>query len=131
MAINDAISDMMARIRNAQQARLSYTVSPTSRMRVNVLEVLKKEGYIRDYSETEEGGKKQLKIELKYLEGRPVIQSMTRLSKPGCRRYSTIESLRPYYNGLGITILSTSKGVVSDHEARKLNVGGELICQVF
>lgn len=132
MAMTDALADMITRIRNGQQARLSYTVSPVSKIRIGVLEVLKKEGYIREYSlETGIDKKPQVKIELKYSEGKPVIREISRVSKPGRRVYSPINDLPKFYGGLGVTILSTPRGVMSDHQARQENVGGEVLCVVF
>lgn len=132
MSMTDPIADMLTRIRNGQQARLASVVSPHSKVRVGILEALKKEGYIRDFSvSANDNNSKDIKIELKYHEGKPVIKELTRVSKPGRRVYSSISSLPKYYNGLGVTILSTSKGVLSDYDARLSNVGGEVICTVF
>jgi small subunit ribosomal protein S8 len=132
MSLSDPIADMLTRIRNGQTARLAYVSSPASKLRINVLEVLKKEGYIRAYSQEEvRKGISQIKIELKYHNGQPVIKKVEKVSKPGRRIYSPISDLNKIYNGLGISILSTSKGVMSDHEARLSNVGGEVICKVF
>lgn len=132
MSMTDSLADMLTRIRNGQRAKLAYVTSPLSKLRISVLEVLKKEGYIREYS-TEIGAdnKQQLKIELKYVEGQPVIREITRVSKPGRRIYSPIEALQKFYNGLGVAIVSTSKGVMSDYDARLANVGGEVLCVVF
>ena len=132
MSMSDPLGDMLTRIRNGQSARKSVVSSPASRFRTNVLEVLKREGYIRGY-ETEElrPGIQQLRIELKYHEGSPVIRHIQRVSKPGRRVYSKIKDLPRVYNGLGISILSTPRGVMSDTEARAANVGGEVICEVF
>ena len=106
--------------------------SPASKLRGNVLEVLKSEGYIRSFSRIEyDGGASEFEIELKYHEGQPVIQKIARVSKPGRRVYSSIKELVPIYNGLGITILSTPRGVMSDIQARAANVGGEVLCEVF
>jgi small subunit ribosomal protein S8 len=132
MTMSDPISDMLARIRNAQKARMAIVESPASEFRVQVCEVLTREGYIRGYKlEDADTGHKQMKIELKYAEGQPVIKEMKRVSKPGRRVYTGIKELKPFYNGLGITILSTPQGVMSDNEARAKNVGGEVLCQVF
>ena len=132
MSMTDPLGDMLTRIRNGQQARKGSVVSPNSRLRRNVLEVLKREGYIRGY-ETEEfrDGLNQLRVELKYHDGSPVIRHIQRVSKPGRRVYSKIKDLPSVYNGLGISILSTPQGVMSDNEARAANVGGEVICEVF
>ncbi len=131
MALTDPLGDLLARIRNGQQAGKSSIDSPASKLRANVLEVLKKEGYIRGYSLLEDGNKRNLRIELKYYEGAPVIKSIDRISKPGRRVYSGIEELPKVRGGLGISILSTPRGVMSDIEARAANVGGEVLCRVF
>ncbi|HKK29834.1 MAG TPA: 30S ribosomal protein S8 [Alphaproteobacteria bacterium] len=132
MAISDPLADMLTRIRNGQSRGLPTVKSPRSKLRVNVLDVLQREGYIRGYNEEElRAGISELIIELKYDEGTPVIQHITRVSKPGRRVYSKIKDLKPSRGGLGISILSTPRGVVSDHEARTLNVGGEVLCEVF
>ena len=132
MAISDPLADMLTRIRNGQHRRMSTVRSPQSKLRKNVLDVLQREGYIRGYTEAElRAGISELTIELKYDEGVPVIQEIKRVSKPGQRVYSKIRDLKPHRGGLGISILSTPRGVVSDHEARALNVGGEVLCEVF
>jgi small subunit ribosomal protein S8 len=132
MTISDPLGDMLTRIRNGQRAGLSSVVSPASNLRTNVLEVLKREGYIRGYSgHTDELGHPEIKIELKYHDGQPVIRKIARVSKPGRRVYSKIRDLPQYYSGLGISILSTPRGVMSDGEARAQNVGGEVLCRVF
>jgi small subunit ribosomal protein S8 len=132
MAMSDPLGDMLARIRNGQRARFSKVRAPASKLRSNVLEVLKREGYIRGYRKLEvREGISELEIELKYAEGEPVIREIARVSKPGRRVYSKIKELPRYYNGLGIAILSTPRGVMSDHEARAANVGGEVLCRVF
>lgn len=132
MAISDPLADMLTRIRNGQSRGLPTVKSPRSKLRANVLDVLQREGYIRGYTEAEvRTGIAELTIELKYDEGSPVIHSIQRVSKPGRRVYSKIKDLKPNRGGLGISILSTPRGVVSDHEARALNVGGEVLCEVF
>ena len=132
MSMSDPLGDMLTRIRNGQSARKLAVSSPSSKFRVNVLEVLKREGYIRDYSSKEiKTGMSELKIELKYHEGLPVISEIKRVSRPGRRVYSGINDLKKSYSGLGISILSTPRGVLSDNEARNANVGGEVLCQVF
>ncbi len=132
MTMTDPISDLLTRIRNGQRANKSSVMSPGSKLRANVLDVLKREGYIRGYeSDTDDRSLPVLKIELKYHEGEPVIRELHRVSKPGRRVYSKIKDLNPVYNGLGISILSTPRGVLSDGEARAQNVGGEVICTVF
>jgi small subunit ribosomal protein S8 len=132
MALSDPLGDMLTRIRNGQSARMAAIDSPSSKLRRNVLEVLKREGYIRGYDEEAEvNGSANLRIELKYHDGEPVIREITRISKPGRRVYSKIADLARYYNGLGISILSTPRGIMSDHEARAANVGGEVLCRIF
>ncbi len=131
MSMNDPLGDMLTRIRNGQSSLKSEVVAPFSGFRANVLEVLKREGYIRGYTKVSEGAKESLKIELKYYEGAPVIKQIARVSTPGRRVYKKIENLPKVYNGLGISVLSTSKGVLSDNEARQENVGGEVLCTVF
>jgi len=130
--MTDPLGDMLTRIRNGQLARKSSVTAPASRLRANVLEVLKREGYIRGYSQAEQRtGISELTIELKYHEGTPVIREISRVSKPGRRVYSRIKDLPKVSNGLGISILSTPRGVMSDAEARAANVGGEVLCRVF
>jgi len=132
MTMSDPLGDMLTRIRNAQRAQKVSVISPASKLRTNVLEVLKREGYIRGFSREElTPGIAELKIELKYHEGRAVIREISRVSKPGRRVYSKIKDLPKVYNGLGISILSTPKGVMSDTEARAANIGGEVLCRVF
>ena len=132
MAMTDPLGDMLTRIRNAQRAHKPLVRSPASKIRVNVLEVLQREGYIRSYSREEvRPGVSELAIELKYVEGEPVIREISRVSTPGRRIYSRISDLPRIYNGLGIAILSTPRGVMSDNEARVANVGGEVLCRVF
>lgn len=132
MAFTDPIGDMITRIRNGQKARKSSVRSPASTLRENALEVLKREGYIRGYScETIRPGIEELIIELKYFENEPVITEIKRVSKPGRRVYSKIKELPRVYNGLGIFVLSTPKGVLSDGQAREMNVGGEVLFNVY
>ena len=133
MTMSDPLGDMLTRIRNGQKAGLPAVSSPASRLRANVLEVLKREGYIRGFSEQAERsqGFNELRIELKYHEGQPVIRDISRVSKPGRRVYSKVTDLPRVFNGLGISILSTPRGVMSDSEARAANVGGEILCRVF
>ena len=132
MTMSDPLGDMLTRIRNGQSARKSVVSSPSSRFRTNVLEVLKREGYIRNYSSVDvRPGIKELKIELKYHDGMPVISEIQRVSRPGRRVYYGIRDLPRVYNGLGIAILSTPRGVLSDNEARTAKVGGEVLCHVF
>ncbi len=132
MSMTDPIADLLTRIRNASRLGHRKVTSPSSKMRVSVLEVLKREGYIRDFSVSDlSNGGKQVEIELKYVDGAPSIVEITRVSTPGRRVYSSIGDLKHVRGGLGISILSTSSGVMSDHEARHANVGGEVLCKVF
>ena len=129
MNINDPIGDMITRIRNAHLRGKDTVDSPSSNLRVNILEVLKSEGFIRGFSTTDyENGKSEVQIDLKYHEGEPVIREITRVSKPGRRVYSSVSGMSLVRNGLGISILSTPKGVMSDKSARNNNVGGEVLC---
>jgi len=132
MVMTDPLGDMLTRIRNGQRAGKSSITSPASKLRVNVLDVLKREGYIRNYKAGEpQAGATELTIELKYHDGAPVIKEIDRISKPGRRVYAKIADLPKIYGGLGISILSTPRGVMSDVEARAANVGGEVLCRVF
>lgn len=132
MAVNDPIGDMIARIKNAQQRKRSTVETPASKMRQRVLDVLAEEGYIRGYNLVERPGEFPVfSIELKYFDGEPVIAEISRVSKPGRRVYSSISDLKPVKNGLGISVLSTSKGVMSDAAARDANVGGEVLLRVY
>jgi len=132
MALTDPIGDMFSRIRNGQMRSLNSIEIPSSNFRRNILEILKNEGYIKDYYiEKSENNKINLKINLKYYEGDPVIKEIKRISKPGRRVYSRANSIPKVMNGLGLAILSTPKGVMTDSEARKNNVGGEIICRIF
>ena len=132
MSMSDPLGDMLTRIRNAQRARHASCLSPASKLRANVLDALKREGFIRGFAAEElRPGVAQLRIELKYNEGEPVIKEITRISKPGRRVYSGATELPRVRNGLGIVIVSTPKGVLSDAEAREQNVGGEVLAEVF
>ena len=131
MAMTDPLGDMLTRIRNGQQAKKDSVLTPASKLRAHVLDVLQREGYIRGYSEEELAGQKGLRIELKYFEGQPAIQHLARVSKPGRRVYSGAAKLPRVGNGLGMTIVSTPRGVISDAEAREQNVGGEVLAEVF
>ena len=132
MTLTDPIGDMFSRIRNGQMRSLNTIEIPSSNFRRNILEILKNEGYIKDfYIEKTENNKINLKINLKYYEGDPVIKEIKRISKPGRRVYSRATSIPRVMNGLGLAILSTPKGVMTDTEARKNNIGGEIICRVF
>ncbi len=131
MALTDPLGDMLTRIRNGQRAKKDTVLSPASKLRARVLEVLQREGYIRGYSEDATGVHPQLRIELKYFEGEPAIKHVARVSKPGRRVYSGSRELPVIRNGLGITIVSTPRGVLSDAEARTQNVGGEVLAEVY
>ena len=132
MVMSDPLGDMLTRIRNAQKQGQSTVACPASKLRQNVLEVLQREGYIRGYSWAEqEQQQAEFTIELKYHDGAPVIKEIARVSTPGRRVYSRIKDLPKVYGGLGISILSTPRGVMSDSEARAANVGGEVLCRVF
>lgn len=130
--MNDPLGDMLTRIRNAQMRRKGKVSTPGSKLRAHVLEVLQQEGYIRGFSTTDFGnGRTEFEIELKYHEGEPVIRQIERVSKPGRRVYTAVDAMPRVANGLGITIVSTPKGVMADHSAREQNVGGEVLCRVF
>ena len=132
MSFSDPIGDMLTRIRNGQKARKEVIACPDSKLRRSVLDVLKREGYIRGYKqEKDDRGLTALAIELKYDAGQGVIQMIQRISKPGRRVYSGSQTLPKVYNGLGITVVSTPQGVMADYEAKAQNVGGEVLCQVF
>jgi small subunit ribosomal protein S8 len=131
MAVTDPLGDMLTRIRNGQRARKDSVLTPASKLRARVLDVLQREGYIRGYSEEQMGPAAGIRIELKYFEGQPAIKHVARVSKPGRRVYSGSQELPRVRNGLGITIVSTPKGVLSDAEAREQNVGGEVLAEVF
>ena len=132
MSMSDTLGDMLTRIRNGQTTNKKVVDAPASRFRKNVLEVLKREGFIRNFEEKEmRPGINFFEIELKYYNGKPVISEIKRISKPGRRVYSSIKNLQKTYNGLGISILSTPRGVMSDNEAREANVGGEVLCTIY
>lgn len=132
MTMTDPLGDMLTRIRNAQMRQKSTVATPASKLRGRVLDVLQEEGYIRGYAMVDyEGGKSEYEIELKYFDGEPVIKNLQRVSRPGRRVYSSVKNLPTIANGLGVTILSTPKGVMSDAKARVENVGGEILCSVF
>ena len=130
MMMNDPLGDLLTRIRNAQRRGRTTVQTPSSKLRVHVLEVLQREGYIRGFTEVEKDGRKEIDVELKYYDGSPVISEIRRISKPGRRVYSAVRDLPLVRNGLGISVLSTPKGVMSDNEARTQNVGGEILCRV-
>ena len=132
MMINDPLSDMIARIKNAATRKRSKVLTPASRLRQRVLDVLQDEGYIRGYNLVQNPGEfPQFEIELKYFDGEPVIREIERVSKPGRRVYASVKNLPRVNNGLGISVLSTPKGIMADHEARDANVGGEVLFTVF
>ena len=132
MTIIDPLGDMLTRIRNAQMRRKSKVTTPGSKLRARVLDVLQSEGYIRGYAATEHSdGRSEFDIELKYYEGQPVIRSIQRVSKPGRRVYASVDTMPRVADGLGVTIISTPKGVMADHAAREMNVGGEVLCKIF
>jgi small subunit ribosomal protein S8 len=132
MTMTDPLGDMLTRIRNAQMRKKSKVSMPASGLRQRVLDVLQAEGYIRGYSTVEyDGGRSELEIELKYYDGEPVIREIERVSKPGRRVYASVKNIPRVANGLGVSILSTPKGVMSDAEARDQNVGGEVLCRIF
>jgi len=131
MAVTDPLGDLLTRIRNGQRAKKDSVLSPASKLRIRVLDVLQREGYIRGYSDEQMGPAAGVRIELKYFEGQPAIKHVARVSKPGRRVYSGSQELPRVRNGLGITIVSTPRGVLSDSEAREQNVGGEVLAEVF
>ncbi|MGD0026661.1 MAG: 30S ribosomal protein S8 [Xanthobacteraceae bacterium] len=131
MPMNDPLGDLLSRIRNAQMRNKSKVLSPNSRLRESVLDVLKTEGYIRGYTVVEREGRSEIEVELKYFDGEPVIREIERISKPGRRVYTSVRNLPRINNGLGVAIVSTPKGVMADHDAREANVGGEILCTVF
>jgi small subunit ribosomal protein S8 len=132
MALTDPIGDMLTRIRNAQMRRRDTVVTPASTARARVLDVLKSEGFIRGYTEQKsEAGLPELEIELKYSDNAPVIRTIERVSRPGRRVYASVKNIPSVANGLGVSIMSTPKGVMADHEAKSQNLGGEVLCRVF
>jgi small subunit ribosomal protein S8 len=132
MAITDPIGDLLSRIRNGQLRGLAKIKSPNSRLRARLLDVLQAEGFIRGYAEVEfKTGMREIEIELKYHEGQPVIRELKRVSTPGRRVYASVKDLKPHRQGLGVSIVSTPQGVMTDTAAREKNVGGEVLCQVF
>ena len=132
MSMSDPLADLLTRIRNGQMAGKETISAPASNLRINMLDVLKRERYIRNYERYNvRTGIDEVRIELKYYDGEPVIKEISRISRPGQRVYARIKDLPRVYNGLGISILSTPRGVMSDSEARAANVGGEVLCQVF
>ncbi|MDB5506618.1 MAG: rpsH [Devosia sp.] len=132
MSLTDPLGDMLTRIRNAQMRRRNTVTTPASTLRARLLDVLKSEGYIRGYSETKyENGASEYEIELKYADGTAVIREIQRVSRPGRRVYASVKNIPQVASGLGVSILSTPKGVMADHEAKAQNVGGEVLCRVF
>ena len=132
MPVNDPGGDMLTRIRNASRARHDKVVIPTSKLKLQIARVLKEQGYIADYTEHEVKPQGEITLQLKYGPDKsPVITGIRRISKPGLRRYMPVREIRPVLGGLGISILSTSQGILSDADARKKNIGGELICTVY
>ncbi len=131
MAVTDPLGDLLTRIRNGQRAKKDSVLSPSSKLKTRVLDVLQREGYIRGYAEEQIGPAAGVRIELKYFEGQPAIKHVARVSRPGRRVYSGSQELPRVMNGLGITIVSTPRGVLSDAEAREQNVGGEVLAEVF
>jgi small subunit ribosomal protein S8 len=132
MTMSDPLGDMLTRIRNAQMRKSSKVSTPGSQLRRHVLDVLQSEGYIRGYSTVDfDNGRSEFEIELKYFDGEPVIRDIERVSRPGRRVYASVKNIPRVNNGLGVSILSTPKGVMSDAEARDQNVGGEVLCRVF
>ena len=129
--MTDPISDMLARIKNACQRYFETVDIPSSKVKIGILRVLEREGYINGFKEVKEDNRSILKVDLKYYEGKPVIKVLNRVSKPSCRVYSKLKKIDSVFNGFGIYVLSTSKGVMSDAEARENNVGGEILCKVF
>jgi len=131
MTISDPISDLLTRIRNGQQVKKASISCPSSKIKLAILKVMKEEGFIRDYSSTEDTKGKIIEISLKYFHGEPVIKEIVRISKPGLRVYSSVKSMPIYKNNMGISIISTSKGVMTNFRAKEINIGGEVICRIY
>ena len=131
MTMTDPISDLLTRIRNGQQVKKAKITCPSSNIKISILKVLKNEGYIRDYLLTEDEKGKQLEISLKYFDGKPAIKEIYRISKPGMRVYSSVKNMPSFKNNMGISILSTSKGVMTNFSAQEANLGGEILCKVY
>ncbi|MDZ7782875.1 MAG: 30S ribosomal protein S8 [Halioglobus sp.] len=131
MSMQDPLSDMLTRLRNAQMAGKARVDMPGSKLKTAVAKVLKEEGYIEDYEALDEGGKARLAVDLKYFDGKPVIAEIDRFSRPGLRRYSGKDELPSVRAGLGVAIISTSRGVMTDRAARSAGVGGEVLCTVY
>ena len=131
MTMTDPISDLLTRIRNGQQVKKSTVTCPSSKIKLAILKVLKEEGYIRDFSESEDIKGKVIEISLKYFHVEPVIKEIVRISKPGLRIYSSVKSMPVYKNNMGVSIVSTSKGVMTNFKAKEINIGGEVLCRVY
>ena len=131
MTMTDPISDLLTRIRNGQMVKKSSITSPSSKIKLAILKVMKEEGFIRDFSLTEDTKGKVIEISLKYFHGEPVIREIVRISKPGLRVYSSVKSMPVYKNNMGISIISTSKGVMTSSKAKEINIGGEVLCRVY
>ena len=131
MTMTDPISDLLTRIRNGQQVKKSNVICPSSKMKLAILKVLKEEGFIRDFAEIEGVKGKDIEISLKYFHGDPVIKEIVRISKPGLRIYSSVKSMPVYKNNMGISIVSTSKGVMTNFKAKEINIGGEVLCRIY
>ena len=131
MTMTDPISDLLTRIRNGQQVKKASISSPASKIKLAILKVMKEEGFIRDYSLTEDTRGKIIEISLKYYHGEPVIKEIVRISKPGLRVYSSVKGMPVYINNMGISIISTSKGVMTNFKAKEINIGGEVICRIY
>ena len=131
MTMTDPISDLLTRIRNGQQVKKSNVICPSSKMKLAILKVLKEEGFIRDFAEIEGVKGKDIEISLKYFHGEPVIKEIVRISKPGLRIYSSVKSMPVYKNNMGVSIVSTSKGVMTNFKAKEINIGGEVLCRIY
>ena len=131
MTMTDPISDLLTRIRNGQQVKKSSVTCPSSKMKIAILKVLKEEGFIRDFSESDGIKGKVIEISLKYFHGEPVIKEIVRISKPGLRIYSSVKNMPVYKNNMGVSIVSTSKGVMTNFKAREINIGGEVLCRIY
>ncbi len=131
MTMTDPISDLLTRIRNGQQVKKSSISCPSSNIKLAILKVMKDEGYIRDYSLTEDTKGKIIEISLKYFHGEPVIKEIVRISKPGLRVYSSVKNMPVYKNNMGVSIISTSKGVMTNLKAKEVNIGGEVLCRIY
>ena len=131
MTMTDPISDFLTRIRNGQQVKKASISCPASKIKLAILKVMKEEGFIRDYSLTEDTRGKIIEISLKYYHGEPVIKEIVRISKPGLRVYSSVKGMPVYKNNMGISIISTSKGVMTNFKAKEINIGGEVICRIY